>query len=176
MPKLNAETQGAKRSHIIEAAIACLTRNGLAGTSIRDVLAEAGVSQGAFYSHFGSKAELAAAVAERLIAAEAEDAAGDPASYAELVFRRPGALAPALAALRSEMQSDESGPEVLRELNESLARSISGLLPAGVRDPLALAELCDLVWDGLARRHATASFVTSYERVGSQFIGLVRPT
>jgi AcrR family transcriptional regulator len=56
--------------HRIEAAaLALFARKGVAGTSIRDIAAAAGVSEGALYRHFPGKDEMAAALfAERYAA------------------------------------------------------------------------------------------------------------
>jgi TetR/AcrR family transcriptional regulator, fatty acid metabolism regulator protein len=43
------------RSRIYEAAIAVITEKGFEATSIKDIVARAGVSVGAFYHHFASK-------------------------------------------------------------------------------------------------------------------------
>jgi hypothetical protein len=70
-----------------------------------------------------------------------------------------------------------------------VVRSINGQLVTGMRplvegvrekggiatdDVDALVELLDIVWDGLTRRQRTGTFVTSYERVGSVLLGLLR--
>ena len=82
MPKLKAETQQARRRHILDAAKRCIARRGLHGTSMQDICRQAGVSPGALYVYFASKEALIAAIcdgerqefAERL---EALASAGD---------------------------------------------------------------------------------------------------
>jgi AcrR family transcriptional regulator len=58
-----------KRAHgevraLVEAGLAVLRRNGAAGLTVADVLAEAGLSTRAFYRHFVSKDELVLAIYE----------------------------------------------------------------------------------------------------------------
>lgn len=57
-----AERRASTRGRIVHAARDLFVRRGYSGTSIRDVLAGAGVSRGALYHHFDSKEDVFAAV------------------------------------------------------------------------------------------------------------------
>jgi TetR/AcrR family acrAB operon transcriptional repressor len=46
------------RQKLLEAALAVFSRNGYDATRLEDIAAEAGVTRGAIYHHFGSKPEL----------------------------------------------------------------------------------------------------------------------
>ena len=50
---------------ILDAAEPLVTANGFAGTSIDDILKSAGLTKGAFFHHFKSKADLARELIER---------------------------------------------------------------------------------------------------------------
>ena len=50
------------RDSLMEAAFGLVRRQGLAATRVDEICAAAGVSKGAFFHHFRSKDELAAAV------------------------------------------------------------------------------------------------------------------
>jgi len=73
---------------ILDAAEPLVTANGFAGTSIDDILKSAGLTKGAFFHHFKSKADLARELIERHarhdvalfegLAAEAEKKSQDP--------------------------------------------------------------------------------------------------
>jgi TetR/AcrR family transcriptional regulator, transcriptional repressor for nem operon len=73
---------------ILDAAEPLVTANGFAGTSIDDILKSAGLTKGAFFHHFKSKADLARELIERharhdialfeQLAAEAEKKSQDP--------------------------------------------------------------------------------------------------
>lgn len=65
----NAEIEGtAKRDRILDAAQRLFVRYGVKRTSIDDVAQEAGIAKGTVYLSFKSKAELFAAIADRLCA------------------------------------------------------------------------------------------------------------
>jgi TetR/AcrR family transcriptional regulator, transcriptional repressor for nem operon len=52
------------RARIIAAAAAALRTNGVAGVSVAEIMAAAGLTQGGFYAHFASKEELVGAAVE----------------------------------------------------------------------------------------------------------------
>lgn len=56
------------RAHLLDAAIACFTRTGIAATSLRAIASEAAVTPALLHYYFGDKAQLVdAIVAERLM-------------------------------------------------------------------------------------------------------------
>lgn len=57
----------ATRERILECAFDEMYREGYGGASLDQILADSGVTKGALYHHFGSKAELAVAVIEEVI-------------------------------------------------------------------------------------------------------------
>ncbi|AFY67451.1 TetR/AcrR family transcriptional regulator [Geitlerinema sp. PCC 7407] len=60
----------ATRQRILDAAETLVLQHSLAGTSIDMVLAQAGITKGAFFYHFKSKSALAEALVERYLAQE----------------------------------------------------------------------------------------------------------
>ncbi|MBN8467644.1 TetR/AcrR family transcriptional regulator [Corallococcus exiguus] len=58
MPKLSEGSRQRRREDIAAAAMRCFARQGVASTSMADIISEAGSSAGSVYSHFSSKAEL----------------------------------------------------------------------------------------------------------------------
>lgn len=98
MPRVSDAYRRARRDEIAVAALRCLERNGVARTSIADIVAESGLSAGAIYSHFTNKAELARYIASeylvvRLDALEAEASAGAIRTPRELVALLLGVFA-----------------------------------------------------------------------------------
>jgi len=57
-PKEVEERKDAKRRHILDCATKVFSERGYHGTTVRDVLAEAGVSTGSFYFYFSNKEDL----------------------------------------------------------------------------------------------------------------------
>jgi AcrR family transcriptional regulator len=55
MPKVTEEHLEARRTQILDAAVACFSRNGFHQTTIQDICSEAGLSPGAVYRYFDSK-------------------------------------------------------------------------------------------------------------------------
>jgi TetR/AcrR family transcriptional repressor of nem operon len=50
--------KAATRQHILEVASKCFRREGISAAGISGIMGEAGLTNGAFYPHFGSKEEL----------------------------------------------------------------------------------------------------------------------
>ena len=67
MPRLTEATKAARRTQIIEAAIACFIEHGYTNTSMSDIIKASGLSSGSIYSHFTGKEDiLVSAINERL--------------------------------------------------------------------------------------------------------------
>ncbi|CAI0776635.1 TetR/AcrR family transcriptional regulator [Serratia entomophila] len=69
------ESQKQTREHLIETARQLFVASGYGATSIRDIAAQAGYSQGAFYSNFSSKEGLLLLLLERHMQTEASQLA-----------------------------------------------------------------------------------------------------
>jgi AcrR family transcriptional regulator len=67
--RTQAERSAHTRARLLDATTACLAEVGYAETTTAGVCRRAGVSQGALFKHFASKAELVSRAAERLFAA-----------------------------------------------------------------------------------------------------------
>lgn len=63
----NADASASTRTALLDAAIELLARHEVANTSVREIVGRAGLTKGAFYHHFDSKAHLVQAVHEQLI-------------------------------------------------------------------------------------------------------------
>jgi AcrR family transcriptional regulator len=177
------------REDLLLAAETVIERKGLAGLTIRDVLAEAGVAPATLYAYFAGKddiiAELVGAVARRLVDG-AEDSVGkDQADAAALWSLVRGGLSEPIpgAELLADVRGQAATPDqaaTVRHINEQLVGGLRPLVERArergaiaTRDVDALVELLDIVWDGLTRRQRTDTFVTSYERVGGAVLDLL---
>ena len=81
-----AAAKDATHERILSAAARAIRRSGYAGTGVADIMKEAGLTHGAFYSHFASReamlAEAAAVACAESAANAVELAAGTPADKA----------------------------------------------------------------------------------------------
>ena len=139
----------AKR-HILRAAMKLFSRQGLAGTSIRDIAEESGYTNPALYGHFASKDELALYLFETChhhlwtrCQAAILDAKGFDAkleSYIgqvlELVDEQPEAMA--FLSDSARVLWPKAGPAVRRQTMIGLARSLMSQAPKRRRRSPAL--------------------------------------
>ena len=147
------------RDKLLDAASALFYADGIGATAVDDVVRAAGVSKPTLYAHFGSKAELVAAVLERrhaARAAELEALEGGPlAVFGWLAdfYARDGARGCAFVNAAAELAHDGPGrAAAAREkawLRSELARRARA---EGLRDPDALSSRLALLVDGVAAR------------------------
>jgi AcrR family transcriptional regulator len=92
VPRMTAVRRAERRAEILEAAESCFARLAFHRATMRDVIAEAGLSAGCVYKHFQSKREIIAAIAadrhasEMDILSEAE-ASQDPVAALRSISR-----------------------------------------------------------------------------------------
>jgi AcrR family transcriptional regulator len=79
MPRVSDQHLAARRQQILDAARICFTRNGFHATSMQDVIAEAGLSVGAFYRYFKGKEDLITAIAGQVV----DDVSGEIGAITE---------------------------------------------------------------------------------------------
>lgn len=65
MPKVDQSYLDARRRQIVDAARRRFADQGFAGTSLADIVAESGLSNGAIYRYFASKEDIVAAICEQ---------------------------------------------------------------------------------------------------------------
>ncbi len=73
MPKVTDEYRTAKRDEIAAAALRAFRRKGFQAASMADIIAESGLSAGAIYGHYKSKADIVLDVARRVVGARVDD-------------------------------------------------------------------------------------------------------
>ena len=92
MPKVTDEHREVMRTRIQDAALVCFNRRGFSGASMSDIIKEAGLSAGAVYVYYSSKAELTLDAGRRIMeerAAELQDfGAADEVPPPQQVFPR----------------------------------------------------------------------------------------
>jgi AcrR family transcriptional regulator len=73
VPKVTEEYRSAKRDEIAAAALRAFRRKGFQAASMADIIAESGLSAGAIYGHYKSKADIVLDVARRVVGARVVD-------------------------------------------------------------------------------------------------------
>jgi len=182
VPKVSAEHREKVRRRLLDAARTVVERDGHEGATTRAILDEAGMSAGTLYNYFSSKDELFEALVEDVVSRNVEffDVAdAGMAAFVGLLMEKPDS--PAMAWFRGRMSTDPELRAAHQRLNRYLvdlftpmvrAEQSTGVLD-GVVDPAALVELVDILFDGMNRRHALDTFVTSYEQVGAAFLAVL---
>ena len=107
-----AEHRAEQRQRILDAAIACFSRDGFHGTSMQKICTEAGMSPGALYRYFPSKEALIGAIVESERIARAavfEQLEASPTLI--------GGLFDAAASMLSDdtLACNKLGPEIMAE-------------------------------------------------------------
>jgi AcrR family transcriptional regulator len=115
-----------RRSDLLDAAERVLTRGGPQALTLQAVASEAGVSKGGLLYHFANKAELIAALVDRLV----EDT---NANYARWDDGQPGSYTRAFIASTCHILTAADGDDVLRRWAVILAASTE----PGMQDPIA---------------------------------------
>ncbi|MBB4839452.1 AcrR family transcriptional regulator [Sphingomonas kyeonggiensis] len=142
MPRLTEATAAKRRMHILQAAAHCLFERGLLATSVDDVCAQAGISKGAFYSHFPSREALIHAVTDMLSAELGPVDDSSIAALADSVFERQiaPALPPANARFGIEITAASAGDLGLRERNTANLERLRMAIEAAVRSLVAAGK------------------------------------
>jgi AcrR family transcriptional regulator len=122
---------------VLDAALACFTREGVSGVTIQDIAAESGVSVGSIYHHFGSRERILFALHCRCLEAML-------ASIASAVLRHRTARGGVRALVRGYVDFVASHPQESRliyaaaytGMGEDLRPELAALA-ARVTDPIA---------------------------------------
>ena len=135
MPRLTEATAAKRRMHILDATAHCLFERGLLATSIDDVCTRAGISKGAFYSHFPSRDALIHAVTDMLAAELGPIDDSSIAALADSLFAHQiaPALSPAHARFGIEITAASTGDPGLRERNSTNLERLRHAVEAAAR-------------------------------------------
>jgi TetR/AcrR family transcriptional repressor of nem operon len=171
MARASREQQELHRQEILRASSELFRRHGIAGTSVVDLMAAAGLTHGGFYGHFESKDALAAAVCEEAFDASvarwrqrAERAGGDGSTAFRAIVQaylspaardKPGTACPATTLAADVTRADPAAP-----LREAYTRGVGGLVDV-------LAGLSGSGDEGLDRQRALVVLSTL---VGAQML------
>jgi len=135
MKRAAARSKEATHERIVETAARAIRRSGYAGTSVADIMKEAGLTHGGFYAHFASREAMLAEAADRAgaeaVAASARIAAAAPPeqalqgllrAYLSKEHLESAEMGCPVAALGSEMP--RQAPEVRRAATRRIKEMI----------------------------------------------------
>ena len=155
-----ASRRAETHARLLEALVECLVALGHARTTTSEVCARAGVSQGALFKHFATKAELVSAAAEHLFASLVEDYRSAFAERADEPDRAAAAVEllwslfqqPRLAAVFELYLAARTDPELAARLApvaarhaDNLRREARALFPEPARTHPDFEPLIDVV-------------------------------
>jgi AcrR family transcriptional regulator len=166
---LDPAAHAVRRDAFVDAALRLIQLKGYDNLSIADVIQEVGASKGAFFHYFGSKAELLAAVVDRMVdvgISGVEPVATDPelgalaklegvfSGIAQWKREQPEFQPAAVAELMRTWYSDENSMVVAR-LRAATRRRLTPLLTGILRQGVAEGVF------SIASPQGTASVMTS---------------
>lgn len=165
MRRVNLIKFAAKRAEILDAANRCFRRNGLKGSSISELCAEAGISPGYLYHYFASKEAIIAELAR----ARMEDAK-------DQLEERTQTGRPVIEILIDEMMAQAHGDRATSAamLFDVLAESARNLAMASLvqsNHAAMAAALSDVLRDGQAAGEIDP--MLDPEMTGSMLVGLI---
>jgi HlyD family secretion protein len=175
MPKINIDTQAARREHILDAAERCFAERGFHSTSMHDICRAAAVSPGALYTYFSSKEQLIAGICDRekgklveelAVVGEAEDfmAALSALGEAYCVQQPPEKLR-LHVEMNAEALRNPAILEIVRSVDDFVLTSFVRLLNQAKEegrinpsvDTAALAQVMSVIGDGMCWQRAMNS-------------------
>lgn len=173
-----------RRREIVEAAMACFRRRGFHQASMQEICAAAGISAGALYRYFPSKADIIFAIAEEHHR-DAEDLIDAIANGADItenlvtlvreVVSRCGEDQPLTADVLAEAMRDPELANRFREHLLQMQRRLALAIGAGQRrgavdpgiDPETAAHTITLMIDGLVLRAAVTRSDAADDLIGA---------
>lgn len=150
------EHKARTRERIVESAQRLFNRHGFNGVSIDEIMADAGLTRGGFYNHFGTKDELYAEVVTYALSSRREQAAkgacAQPRAAREFIsaylaqahFDNRETCCPLMALPSDVARGGEEVKRAYRQVFEymigNLEKGLAG--PRARRQAIALASLC----------------------------------
>jgi AcrR family transcriptional regulator len=138
---------GNRRDELVEAAAAVFARNGVAATTVDDVVREAGVAKGTFYLYFTTKDEVVTAVAERLVEVVGAVMERSLAAVGRSAADRLQGVALAMTTVGERPYERELIEMIHRPENQAIHDRLGGRIVAALR-PAVAAVIADGIRDG----------------------------
>lgn len=158
MPKVAQAHLDARRQQILDAARTRFARDGFARTSIADIVAESGLSNGAIYRYFTSKDEIVVAVCEQggeaFPAALTAEAVNGFLEHVRALAREKG-HARLVAQIYAEAALSPALAAVVQQQLAALRAAVAALIPAAqAAEAEAIAEAFAAVCIGYSEQLA----------------------
>jgi AcrR family transcriptional regulator len=137
MPRVDESYRRSRRRQIMDAAIACFSREGFHRTTMQDIVTETGLSAGAIYRYFRSKEDIVAIIAEEhhvpeaAVLAEADAGTDVVGTLRQLIHASLGRLTDP-DEQRWRRVTVQVWGEALRD------ERIMGIVRAGLDEPVAM--------------------------------------
>ncbi|MBA4023222.1 MAG: TetR/AcrR family transcriptional regulator [Gordonia sp.] len=165
MPKVTQAHLDARRQQIVDAARVRFASHGFARTSMADIVAETGLSNGAIYRYFRSKDEIVIAVCEQASGAFPDaltaEAIRELLEHMRTISRETG-HARLVAQIYAEAALSPALAEVVRVQLDGLRTAIAELIPGDhPGDPAQIAEAFVAVLVGYSEQLAVRGDVGS---------------
>ncbi len=158
MPKRDRAYMEGQRDMIARAALERMLENGLHGTSIRDICLHAGISIGAFYTHFADRAEVivaACAIDYEVVKVSPADASWKeytdtfrqlPETIKDPRVRKRLRMSYEFVAELTQVDTNPAGAtDIYRIVQEAFRNSLARIHAAGeITLPLGLEKTADL--------------------------------
>ena len=140
-----------RRDDLVDAAVRSFASNGVAGTSVDDIVRAAGVAKGTFYLYFETRDDIVTAVAERLV-----EGVGRQMDHALAA----GELSPAerirgIAGAMATVGSDPYEAELLEALHRPGNAAVHDRLSGAIVERLVPA-VTTVIAEGIATREFVA--------------------
>lgn len=142
MPRVSKKQAAENHAAVIDAAVRLFKARGINGVSVPELMAEAGLTHGAFYGHFASKEDLAATACahafdkarDHYIDIQEKHAGDKRAALGEFVGRytarahrdQPGLGCP-IAALAEDASRDDAKGPVRKAFAAGLEKMVDGV-------------------------------------------------
>ena len=136
-----------RRDDLVDAALRRFAANGVAGTSVDDIVRAAGVAKGTFYLYFESRDAIVTAVAERLVDGVGRQIDAALAAEDRTAADRIGGIARAMAAVGADPYERELVEALHRPGNASVHDRLSGRIIDRLV-PAVSAVIADGIADG----------------------------
>ncbi len=156
-----ARRSARRREDLVDAAVAVFATNGVAGTSVDDIVRAAGVAKGTFYLYFDTRDDIVTAVAERLVQGVGRQIDVALVAGGRTAAERIRGIADAMSAVGTSQTERDLVEALHRPGNAAVHDRLSGRIVTRLMPAVAA-----VIADGIA----AGEFVTQDPRQAAAFV------